>query len=51
MKALPEAAETIAYTRYVLERGLSGDLLDLHVALARVLLDILKSVVILRIRL
>jgi len=34
MKALPEAAETIVYTRYVLERGLSGDLLDLHVALA-----------------
>ena len=34
MAALPEAAETMAYTRYVLERGLAGDLLDLHVALA-----------------
>ena len=34
MEAQPEAAETMAYTRYVLERGLSGDLLDLHVALA-----------------
>ena len=34
MEALPEAIETMAYTRYVLERGLSGDLLDLHVALA-----------------
>lgn len=28
------AAETLAYTRYVLERGLAGDLLDLLVALA-----------------
>ncbi len=34
MAALPEAAETMAYTRYVLEKGLQGDLLDLHVALA-----------------
>jgi thiaminase/transcriptional activator TenA len=34
MRATPEAPATIAYTRYVLERGLSGDLLDLHVALA-----------------
>ena len=34
MEELPEAPETMAYTRYVLERGLSGDLLDLHVALA-----------------
>ncbi len=34
MSALPEAPETMAYTRYVLERGLSGDILDLHVALA-----------------
>lgn len=25
---------TLAYTRYVLERGMAGDLLDLHVALA-----------------
>jgi thiaminase/transcriptional activator TenA len=30
----PEAEETLAYTRYVLERGMAGDLLDLHVALA-----------------
>ncbi|MGB0696344.1 MAG: thiaminase II [Rhodospirillaceae bacterium] len=34
LEALPEAKATMAYTRYVLERGLSGDLLDLHVALA-----------------
>ncbi len=34
MAALPEAEETMAYTRYVLEKGVQGDLLDLHVALA-----------------
>ena len=34
MQALPEAEETMAYTRYVLEKGMAGDLLDLHVALA-----------------
>ena len=34
MAATPEALETVAYTRFVLERGLSGDLLDLQVALA-----------------
>lgn len=34
MEALPEADETIAYTRFVLEKGMAGDLLDLHVALA-----------------
>lgn len=34
MAALPEAEETLAYTRYVLETGLAGDLLDLHVALS-----------------
>lgn len=31
---LPEARQTIAYTRYVLDAGLRGDLVDLHVALA-----------------
>ena len=30
----PEKAGTVAYTRYVLDTGISGDLLDLHVALA-----------------
>ena len=30
----PEEKETIAYTRYVLERGMSGDLLDLYVAMS-----------------
>ncbi|MTI45653.1 thiaminase/transcriptional activator TenA [Roseibium hamelinense] len=30
----PEAAQTIAYTRFVLEAGMAGDLLDLQVALA-----------------
>jgi thiaminase/transcriptional activator TenA len=34
MLALPEAPENMAYTRFVLERGLAGDLLDLLVALA-----------------
>ncbi len=34
MAATPEAMETMAYTRFVLERGLAGDLLDLQVALA-----------------
>ena len=34
MAALPEATATMAYTRYVLEAGLQGDLLDLYVALA-----------------
>src|SRR5690242_12636580 len=34
MAQASEAMETIAYTRFVLERGLAGDLLDLQVALA-----------------
>ncbi len=34
MAALPEAGATMAYTRFVLERGMAGDVLDLHVALA-----------------
>ncbi|HEX5325864.1 MAG TPA: TenA family protein, partial [Acetobacteraceae bacterium] len=34
MAAEPEAMEAIAYTRFVLDRGLAGDLLDLQVALA-----------------
>lgn len=34
MAALPEDRPTIAYTRFVLERGMAGDLLDLHAALA-----------------
>lgn len=34
VEAVPEAAATLAYTRYVLERGMAGDLLDLHVALS-----------------
>ncbi len=34
MAASPEADATLAYTRYVLERGLAGDGLDLAVALA-----------------
>jgi thiaminase/transcriptional activator TenA len=31
---LPEARATLAYTRYVLDTGNRGDLLDLHVALS-----------------
>lgn len=34
VEAAPEARATMAYTRFVLETGLRGDLLDLHVALA-----------------
>ncbi|MEE2746079.1 MAG: TenA family protein [Pseudomonadota bacterium] len=34
MKNLAESEETLAYSRFVLETGLAGDLLDLHVALA-----------------
>lgn len=34
LEELPEDPANMAYTRYVLERGMSGDLLDLHVALA-----------------
>jgi thiaminase/transcriptional activator TenA len=34
MAAEPEAMATVAYTRFVLDRGLAGDRLDLEVALA-----------------
>lgn len=34
MERTEEATANMAYTRYVLERGASGDVLDLHVALA-----------------
>jgi thiaminase (transcriptional activator TenA) len=34
MATEPEASATIAYTRFVLDRGLAGDRLDLEVALA-----------------
>src|SRR6266576_2257783 len=34
LNAEPEAPETIAYTRFVLDRGLAGDRLDLEIALA-----------------
>jgi thiaminase/transcriptional activator TenA len=34
MRAVPEASANSAYTRYVLERGMAGDVLDLYVALA-----------------
>lgn len=34
LEALPEASATVAYTRFVLEAGMRGDLLDLHVALS-----------------
>lgn len=34
MLALPEATATVAYTRFVLDKGVAGDLLDLHVALS-----------------
>ncbi len=32
--ATPEAAQTVCYTRWVLDRGMMGDILDLEVALA-----------------
>lgn len=34
IESAPEHQATVAYTRYVLDCGMSGDLLDLHVALA-----------------
>ena len=34
MQQIKEARENMAYTRYVLDRGLAGDVLDLFVALA-----------------
>lgn len=34
LEAQPEASATLAYTRFVLEAGMRGDLLDLHVALS-----------------
>jgi len=34
MEAEPEAFGTVAYTRYVLDTGMSGDVIDLYVALA-----------------
>lgn len=34
LEAAPEHRATVAYTRFVLDCGVSGDLLDLHVALA-----------------
>jgi thiaminase/transcriptional activator TenA len=34
METAPEGSACMAYTRFVLERGMSGDLLDLHTALA-----------------
>jgi len=34
LATLPESRATTAYTRYVLDVGMQGDLLDLHVALA-----------------
>lgn len=34
LQAVPESTATVAYTRYVLDCGQSGDQLDLHVALA-----------------
>lgn len=34
MEATPEAPANMAYTRFVLERGMAGDILDLYVALA-----------------
>lgn len=34
MEQAPEAPECMAYTRYVLDRGLAGDVLDLKVALS-----------------
>lgn len=34
LEATPEHQATVAYTRFVLDCGMSGDLLDLHVALS-----------------
>ena len=40
---LPESTSNMAYTRYVLERGLAGDLLDLYVALAPCVIGYAKT--------
>lgn len=32
--SVPETAETVSYTRWVMDRGLAGDILDLEIALA-----------------
>jgi thiaminase/transcriptional activator TenA len=48
LEATPEHNATIAYTRFVLDCGMAGDLLDLHVALAPCVIgyaDIAKSIV------
>jgi len=42
LQALPEARATIAYTRYVLDTGNRGDLLDMHVALVPCLVGYAK---------
>jgi len=34
VRGTAESAETVSYTRYVIDRGLAGDILDLEVALA-----------------
>lgn len=47
MAAEPEAMECVAYTRFVLDRGLSGDRLDLEVALAPCIVGYAEAVALL----
>ncbi len=47
MAAEPEAMETVAYTRFVLDRGLTGDRLDLETALAPCVVGYAEAVAIL----
>src|SRR5258707_11306574 len=42
LKAEREAPETVAYTRFVLDRGAAGDRLDLEIALAPCMLGYTK---------
>ncbi|MCX7384360.1 MAG: TenA family protein [Alphaproteobacteria bacterium] len=44
MEAEPEAMECVAYTRFVIDRGLAGDRLDLEVALAPCLVGYAEAV-------
>jgi thiaminase/transcriptional activator TenA len=48
MAAEPEAMQTVAYTRFVLDRGLSGDRLDLEAALAPCIVGYAEAVQLLR---
>ncbi len=43
LKSLPAAPEMLAYTRYVLDTGMRGDLLALQVALAPCVIGLCRN--------